>query len=203
MKRIVAIVFAGAAVCAAADAQGAPLPVGAHAFSTIRLPATPENWPAQREMLSHSRDCFDEVWFSACNLKSLAENEARAKWLAEAARDIRAMGYVASLEFEITIGNGDYPDSERLPFKDWTGFTGPDGWEGIRCNCPRDPKFHAYFREQLKHYCAWSQPSSGSTTTCAWKTTAKTRTAATAGAAWTRSPRSKARRGRARPWWRR
>ncbi|MCQ2388902.1 MAG: hypothetical protein MJ138_04250, partial [Kiritimatiellae bacterium] len=144
MRRAVAIFVLSAAACATATP-----------FSTLRLPATPENWPSQRAMLSRSRDCFDEVWFSACNFKSLAENEARAKWLAAAAREIRAMGYVASLEFELTIGNTDGPDYERMPFKDWTGFTGPDGWEGVRCNCPRDPKFHAYFRDQLRHYCAW------------------------------------------------
>jgi len=118
---------------------------GDHPFSTLRLPATPERWAEQRGMLSRCRDGFDEIWFSACNFKSLEENAARAKWLADAARDVRAMGYKASLEFELTIGNEDYPNSERMPFKDWTGFTGADGWEGIRCNCPRDPRFHAYF----------------------------------------------------------
>ena len=127
----------------------------AHSFSSLRLPATQENWPAQRAMLSRSRDCFDEVWFSACNFKSLEETAEHAKWLGEAAEEIRKMGYVASLEFELTIGNGDWPEAERMPFKDWTGFTGPSGWEGIRCNCPRDPRFHAYFREQLRYYGAW------------------------------------------------
>ena len=126
------------------------------AFSTLRLPATRESWPAHRAMLSRSRDCFDEIWFSACNFKSLAENAEKAKWLGEVAREVREMGYVASLEFELTIGNTDTPDCKRLPFKDWTGFTGPEGWEGVNCNCPRDPRFHAYFREQLKYYGAWA-----------------------------------------------
>ena len=132
--------------------NGLPL----RAFSTLRLPATRENWPAHRAMLSRSRDCFDEIWFSACNFKSLAENAEKAKWLGEVAREVREMGYVASLEFELTIGNTDTPECKRLPFKDWTGFTGPEGWEGVNCNCPRDPRFHAYFREQLKYYGAWA-----------------------------------------------
>ena len=126
-----------------------------YAFSTLRLPATRENWAAQRAMLSRSRDWFDVIWFSAGYFKSREENAEKAKWLGEIAREVREMGYVASLEFELTIGNEDSPECKRLPFKDWTGFTGPEGWEGVNCNCPRDPRFHAYFREQLRHYCAW------------------------------------------------
>lgn len=154
MRKIMLATVALAAGMALAEAGGAD-----HAFSTLRLPGIYERdrakWPAYRDMLARSRDCFDELWFSAGTIYSLERHAEIADWMEKAVGEARKLGFRTSVEYELTIGNDDPCNGKKAAFRTWTGFTGPEGLEGVECNCPRDPNFHEYFRKVVEMTCRW------------------------------------------------
>ena len=132
----------------------------AQPFLSMRLgagdTASAEAWRKNFKAVAAHPGCCDEVWFSTgCGVPTLEWHRARAAVIAEAAKDCRAKGIVPSLQFQATIGHGDFsedPTSELFRMKTWTGWTGPTGIETKFCNCPRQPAFLAYLREVSRIY---------------------------------------------------
>ena len=123
-------------------------------FSSLRIwmKNAEESWPDAWPVIKRNRGVFDELWFSGGHIEPLERHEERAKWMAEAVAEARKWGFTCSIEFELTIGNTDPCDGKKEAFRNWQGFVGPEGRVGVRCNCPRDPAFHEYFRQVLKRY---------------------------------------------------
>ena len=127
-------------------------------FLSMRLRANDtesvETWRRNfREVAAHP-GCCDEIWFSTgCGAPALDWHRKNAAVLAEAVKDCRAKGIVPSLQFQATLGHGDFAGSPELfRMKTWTGWTGPTGIETKYCNCPRQPAFLAYLREVSRIY---------------------------------------------------
>ena len=143
--------------CASVSLAGA---AGAHPLLSMRLRAddtdTRAAWEANFKSVAAHPGCCDEIWFSTgCGVPTLEWHRARAAVIAEAAKDCRAKGIVPSLQFQATIGHGDfseYPTSELFKMKTWTGWTGPTGIETKSCNCPRQSVFLDYLREVSRIY---------------------------------------------------
>ena len=131
-------------------------------FSIVRgVSSLPERWPAMRQVLEHNHAATDEIWFSTgCDFPVMAWHRQNAANQAAVADEVRALGILPSLQVQATIGHGE-PDAvaPRAAHRDWTGFTGPDGREGVVCNCPRDPAFQRYFDELSRLYAAWRPAS--------------------------------------------
>ena len=153
MKRVMAFFLLMAAGPLSGGAAGTP-------FLSMRLRANDtesiEIWRANFKAVAAHPGCCDEIWFSTgCGVPTLEWHRARAAVIAEAARDCRAKGIVPSLQFQATIGHGDFsedPTAELFKMKTWTGWTGPTGIETKFCNCPRQPAFLDYLREVSRIY---------------------------------------------------
>ena len=111
-------------------------------------------WKANFNAIAGHPGCCDEIWFSTgCGAPSLDWHRAHAAVIADAMLDARAAGIVPSLQFQATLGHGDFLGTpEMFSMKTWTGWTGWSGIETKYCNCPRQPAFHAYLREVSKIY---------------------------------------------------
>ena len=140
------------------DADAAPTVRGTAPLLTMRLRAndteTVETWRANFKEIAAHPGCCDEIWFSTgCGAPALDWHRTNAAVLAEAVRDCRAKGIVPSLQFQATLGHGDFVGTPELfRLKTWTGWTGWSGIETKYCNCPRQPAFHAYLREVSRIY---------------------------------------------------
>jgi hypothetical protein len=134
----------------------------AEPFMQIRFDSSqtdPDRWPAAREALKANPGCADEVWFSTgCGYPALDWHRRQSARCAAAAEDMRRLGIVPSLQIQMTVGHGDFPDlmtPARLEAKTWRGFTGSNGVVCVACSCPRDPAFLDYFEELSEIYAAW------------------------------------------------
>lgn len=83
-----------------------PMPFMALRFGSEST--TEANWPGMRQALAMSSNAFDEVWFSTgVSTPPLAWHKKRAALCARAARDLRALGIVPSIEIQTIIDNFD------------------------------------------------------------------------------------------------
>jgi hypothetical protein len=135
-------------------------------FCAIRLrkPQTDsaEVWKRTLAQFAKHRGAVDEVWFSTgiCFPKK-DEHRANAMRLAAAAKDLRKLGILPSLQVQSTIGHGDaftrYADNSGIA---WQTYTAADGAVADSLNCPRAPGFLAYLREMASLYAAAIKPYS-------------------------------------------
>ena len=111
-------------------------------------------WRRNFRAVAEHPGCCDEIWFSTgCGAPTLDWHRSRAAVIAEAMKDVRSRGIVASLQFQATLGHGDASYTpEMFSHKSWTGWTGWSGIETKACNCPRQETFIAYLREVAKIY---------------------------------------------------
>ena len=142
----------------AVSANGHAAAAGVRPLLTMRLRAndtdTTEVWKGNLKAMAAHPGCCDEIWFSTgCGVPTLDWHRARAAVIAQASRDVRALGIMPSLQFQATLGHGDsLGTAEMFVSKHWTGWTGPTGIETKFCNCPRQPAFLAYLREVSRIY---------------------------------------------------
>ena len=87
---------------------------------------TPEIWKANFSAIASHPGCCDEIWFSTgCGAPSLDWHRVHAAVVADAMADARAAGIVPSLQFQATLGHGDFLGKpEMFSMKTWTGWTG-------------------------------------------------------------------------------
>jgi len=118
--------------------------------------ATYETWQSNFCAFAAHPGCCDEVWFSTgIGTPMLDWHRAHAEVLTRAARDLRAVGIVPSLQFQGTLGHGDaFGRPETSAAKTWTGWTDRNGLEDRFCNCPRQPDFQKYVGEVSRIYAA-------------------------------------------------
>ena len=118
-------------------------------------------WKQTFDMLKRYRQGCDEVWFSTgIGVPPLAWHEAQAKRIAAAAKQLRAVGIVPSLQIQATLGHSDRISAlADTTAKAWGGFTGPDGTECKLVNCPRQPGFLKYCAEMARVYASWKPGS--------------------------------------------
>lgn len=93
-------------------------------FLSMRLRANDtesvETWRANfREVVAHP-GCCDEIWFSTgCGAPALDWHRKNAAVLAEAVKDCRAKGIAPSLQFQATLGHGDFVGTPELFDAGW------------------------------------------------------------------------------------
>ena len=154
MKSAMAVIAAGAAMCAAAASVEPPL-----MMVRLRGPHTADDaqWAKTFKMLRENRAACDEVWFSTgIGFPKLEWHEAHVRRLKGYAEQLRAVGIVPSLQFQATLGHADAITLlEGVEGKSWGGFTGRGGMECRACNCPRQPEFIAYVREMARLYASF------------------------------------------------
>ena len=127
-------------------------------FLSMRLRANDtesvSTWRKNFAAVTAHPGCCDEIWFSTgCGAPDLAWHVRNAAVLAEAMKDCRAAGIVPSLQFQATLGHGDFAGTPELfARKSWTGWTDWRGVETKYCNCPRQATFLDYLREVSKIY---------------------------------------------------
>lgn len=132
-------------------------------FQIIRLSARETNnqakWCEAFSAITANVGCCDELWFSTgIGFPSLETHRHNASIQAKAAEECRGAGIRPGLEIQATLGHSDLPDID-LSGRNWRGWTGSDGREATKCNCPRDPRLAEYFEEVGRIYAAW-KPSS-------------------------------------------
>ena len=118
-------------------------------------------WQETLDMLKQYRQGCDEVWFSTgIGIPPLAWHEAQAQTISAAARQLRAVGIVPSLQIQATLGHSDRISAlADMSAKTWGGFTGPDGTECKLNNCPRQPGFLKYCAEMARIHASWKPGS--------------------------------------------
>ena len=121
----------------------------------------PDKWPEMRAALEKNRAAFDEVWFSTgVSFPPLAWHEEHARQCAVAARDLRRLGIVPSIEIQTVIGHTDaILDAGDCTGQDWGTMVSADGLAAKRLSCPRDPKLIAYFARVAELHAAWKPGS--------------------------------------------
>ena len=109
----------------------------------------PEIWNRLFPELKRNRECCDEVWFSTgIGFPKLEEHRRRSALMADHAKELRAIDIVPSLQFQATIGHGDFSTSEAgVEGKTWGSYVGIHGEQCRYVNCPRQPGFLDYIRE--------------------------------------------------------
>ncbi|MBO4646712.1 MAG: hypothetical protein J5806_00985 [Lentisphaeria bacterium] len=117
----------------------------------------PEIWNRLFPELKRNRECCDEVWFSTgVGFPKLEEHRRRSALMAEHAKELREIGIVPSLQFQATIGHGDFTTGAAgVEGKTWGSYVGIHGEQCRYVNCPRQPGFLDYMREVAKIYAQW------------------------------------------------
>ena len=122
----------------------------------LRAPdiASDEAWNATRAMIAANPGCCDEVWLSTgIGVPPVGVHADRAARMVRAAKELRALGIMPSLQFQATLGHGDSLSlTEDCSAKKWTGWTGSTGVEAKACNCPRQSGFLEYVRAVARLY---------------------------------------------------
>ena len=121
----------------------------------------PDKWPEMRAALERNRAAFDEVWFSTgTTFPALAWHEEHARQCAAAAKDLRQLGIVPSIEIQTVIGHGDSGLVRGdCSGQDWGTMVSADGLAAKRLSCPRDPRLIAYFSRVAELHAAWKPGS--------------------------------------------
>lgn len=122
----------------------------------LRAPdiASDAAWNATRAMIAANPGCCDEVWLSTgIGVPPVGVHADRAARMVRAAKELRALGIMPSLQFQATLGHGDGLSlTEDCSAKKWTGWTGSTGVEAKACNCPRQSGFLEYVRAVARLY---------------------------------------------------
>ena len=115
----------------------------------------PDIWKRMFEQLKKYRAACDEVWFSTgVSIVPLEKHQEQSKLMAEAAKDLRAVGIIPSLQIQSTIGHGDNPNADNRALT-WGTYVGKNGEVCRTNNCPRQKEFHRYLYEMAKIYAQW------------------------------------------------
>ena len=111
------------------------------------------------EALKRNRAACDEVWFcTEFGFPPLEGHRQSARFMAEAAKEIRALGIEPGLQVANTLGHSMnlLQDNDGVQ---WPLMMGPDGVTSRTSPCPRAPESLSYLDAMMCAYAAW-QPSS-------------------------------------------
>lgn len=144
--------------------MGTPAPrTGPFPFIIIRL--WPQHHRDVRELedllvaLKKNRRACDEVWFcTEMGFPGLEEHRRSARMMAEAAREVRALGIAPGLQIANTLGHGLSPVQDKSAAV-WPMMVGEDGRLAATMPCPRGRAALDYIDRMTRVYAAW-QPSS-------------------------------------------
>ncbi|MCQ2352272.1 MAG: hypothetical protein MJ033_02200 [Victivallaceae bacterium] len=153
MKKILSLTLLGAVASIFAAGPAPDRPRMIIRFSSGE--ESPEVWPRMLKQLEKYRAGCDEVWFSnGTSVVSLETHRQRAGLMAKAAKDLRKIGIVPSLQIQSTIGHADNLHADNSALK-WGTYVGRNGEKCKTINCPRQKAFHQYLYEMSKIYAEW------------------------------------------------